>query len=480
MARRAEGWKLWWRNGVAWVRFTHAGKRHAESTGERDAGAASARAAEIYASVVDGRRRTPAAAVLSPRLPLDELAAEWLVTMANTHGEGTVGMFEIHMRAHLIPFFERLDRVTTATIADYARKRLGEVTRKTMVKERNTLRAFLRWLVERGTLERLPEWPDLPQRAQGTRSSPRKSEAIEISPEQADAFLAELPEWSSGRIGGAGRFAVRARFVVAWETALRPSTIAKLEAPRHYQKGATELVITSDIDKVKYARRLPLSGEARAALDAIVPARGLLFGAHDARDYVEAAARAAGLPADFSPYDLRHGRATQIVEESANLIGAAYLLGHRKVSTTDRYLKPNRRAADRALASVKRNNSGTETDATTSDVASAPAAWATKTERSRVPVGSRNQSGRVDSNHRPLDPQSSAVRGKTGKAIRNVPQERAVNGVHPARSGTAFQNDDPAAEELRGLAKCVAALADWDALELAAGGLPYPGRGGAS
>jgi integrase len=467
MARRAEGWKLWWRNGIAWVRFTHAGARHAESTGERDARKAATRAAEIYSAVVDGRRR-PGTAVLSPRLPLDELAAEWLVALENTHGAGTVGMFEIHVRAHLIPFFERLDRVTTASIADYARKRLGEVTRKTMVKERNTLRAFLRWLVERGTIERLPEWPDLPQRAQGVRSSPRKSEAVEVSPEQVAAFLDALPEWSSGRIGGAGSFAVRARFIVAWETALRPSTLSKLEVPRHYRKGSAELVISDDIDKVKFGRRLPLSVEARDALDAVVPAKGLIFGPHDARAYVEAAAADVGLPKAFSPYDLRHGRATQIVEQSANLIGAAFLLGHRKVTTTDRYMRPNRRAADRALASVagpKRNNSGTGTEEGQPEAPTAVNRGATKTEWVRELLGSRTQSGRVDSNHRPLDPQSGGLSENKGKAVRSHPRKSARNATVPESVGTAFQNDPEAVAELRGLAKCLGATAAWDAIE---------------
>jgi integrase len=50
----------------------------------------------------------------------------------------------------------------------------------------------------------------------------------------------------------------------------------------------------------------------------------------------------------FTAYDLRHARATQWAE-SGNLVGVAYLLGHKQITTTNKYAKPNRAAAERVL-----------------------------------------------------------------------------------------------------------------------------------
>jgi hypothetical protein len=162
-----------------------------------------------------------------------------------------------------------------------------------------------------------------------------------------------LPEWSESK--KTERFAVRARFRVAWETALRPSTIDQLSIPENYVRGASVLVITDEIDKVRFGRELPLTDAARAALEQVCPERGIVFGRHDYRDQIKKAA-AEVLPPEkartFTAYDLRHARATQWAE-SGNLVGVAYLLGHKQVTTTNRYARPNRAAAERVLLVIK-------------------------------------------------------------------------------------------------------------------------------
>jgi len=55
--------------------------------------------------------------------------------------------------------------------------------------------------------------------------------------------------------------------------------------------------------------------------------------------------------ATFTAYDLRHLRLTKLAE-AGNIIGAAYLAGHKRPSTTDRYLRPNLRAGEHALRAV--------------------------------------------------------------------------------------------------------------------------------
>ncbi|MBE7481598.1 MAG: tyrosine-type recombinase/integrase [Polyangiaceae bacterium] len=77
----------------------------------------------------------------------------------------------------------------------------------------------------------------------------------------------------------------------------------------------------------------------------------IIFGRHHCRDRLTAAARAVLSPekaATFTPYDLRHSRATEWAE-SGNLVGVAFLLGHKHISTTNRYTRPNEAAARRVL-----------------------------------------------------------------------------------------------------------------------------------
>lgn len=475
MARRAQGWKLYPRGAVLWVRFTHAGKRYEESTGERDAGAAATRAADIYARIVSGKRRDGARVRLSPRLPLDELAARWLVSMTNTHSAGTRGMYEIHMRATLIPYFKTLDRVVPRTIGDFQRDRLGQVLRKTLRKELHSLRAFATWCAEQEIVDEVPVFPPLPK-GLGTRSAKRKAKAVEVTPEQVAAFLLALPERSVGRRAKKGQprpgvFAVRAWSVVAWETALRPATIARLEAPRHFKRGAAHLTITPDIDKVQFGREVPLTPGARLVLDAACPDAGPLFGRHDARRYFKAAAKVAKMPPGFSPYDLRHGRTTELIERTGNLLGVAYLVGHKQVTTTNAYAKPTQRAAERALASAGLwDNSGTVGG---NAAAAAAAGDAPEDKKPKGPETLQSPDPVGASGFEPPTPRPPAQRSERfrGKPRRGYAQERAEDRDVAPDAGTVSQNDRA---ELASLARCVAALDDWDALEVAAGASAPP------
>lgn len=123
--------------------------------------------------------------------------------------------------------------------------------------------------------------------------------------------------------------------------------------PEHYHQGSKELNIAADIDKARWARAVPLSPAAMTALEAVCPANGgLIFGAHDYREHVAAAARAA-LPkaiADrFCGAHLRSARTTHLLEASGNLAGVQFLVGHKKGETTSLYMRPSERAARAAL-----------------------------------------------------------------------------------------------------------------------------------
>ncbi len=116
---------------------------------------------------------------------------------------------------------------------------------------------------------------------------------------------------------------------------------------RNYRPGARVLTITDEIDKNRFGRELPLSDEARKAPDSVCPAAGVIFGKHDYRTPLRAAAKAAGIEAHradrATPYDFRHSRLTHLGQVSSNLSGIMSLAGHRQPSTTAKYMRPHRR-----------------------------------------------------------------------------------------------------------------------------------------
>ncbi len=170
-----------------------------------------------------------------------------------------------------------------------------------------------------------------------------------MEPEEVDALISNLPEMFRGA-------PVKARFIFAWETGLRPETTALIRSPGDYAKGRKTLRIRDEADKARYGREVPLSQRARDALDSVCPEVGIIFGHHTYKGLLRRAARDGGLPEEkaskITAYDFRHSRATHWVEHSQNLAGVAFLLGHREVTTLNKYVKPGQRAAEKVLAQV--------------------------------------------------------------------------------------------------------------------------------
>lgn len=466
MARAAKSWELRRRGkeGTLYVRFRFEGVRHERSTGTADPGSAAREAAKIYAEVVSGQRERHAAeaAGITSALPIDVLASKWLSTIEGaTHATNTTGLFTLHMRTHLIPFFARLDRITPATVEDYQSKRLREVTRATLRKERMTLRLFLGWCQRRKLIHRVPDFPDIPRGATGTRATTRKQASVEVTAEQVGRFIAELPILSKGKIRQSHRFPVRARYVVAWETGLRPSTLDKIRVPEHYRRGAAELVIADEIDKARFGRTVPLTEAARAALDSVAPDRGLVFGKRDYRKYFAEASERAGMPDGFSPYDLRHGRALALLEPSGNLPGVAFLLGHKKMTTTDKYLKATRRAGDAVLSVA--SSSGANLGA---DVLSSAYGVADDSEKAEGTQPLVRRGGLEPPRCYPLAPQGSEHRRTLGKQQDSSNDERRRKRGRDGLIGGMPPELPPIAEALNGM------VVEWDLYDrwLLAGG----------
>ena len=359
MARKSTGWHIYSdpRSGVYQVRFMHEGRRRCFSTGERDPGPAAREAERIYGEVMSGRWPAGKEVIAPTGKRLDEVAALWLADIEPSVDPQTFTLFEdTYMGTHFAPFFGTMDRLTTVGAEDYIASRLRLVTRETVKKELSVLRQFAQWGYRRGFLSEMPEIETPGRRVVGhVHASSRKRTFVVFTAFEMEGILAELPEYATSRRSGE-RFPVRARFELAWEYALRPETLNKLSVPEHYRPGSAVLTITAEIDKCRFGRDLKVTPDARKALDSVCPTKGLIFGAHDFRTLLRAAARAAGIDthrADhISDYDFRHSRLTHLGRVTSNLAGLMYLAGHKQPATTARYMHPDQAAADDVLQAV--------------------------------------------------------------------------------------------------------------------------------
>lgn len=354
MGRHAEGLKVVWRNGYGHARFTWQKRREFISTGERDPARAQAKAEQIYAEVIGGKRRKVSAAV-RVLLPLDKLFAEWLATLEGVLDERTVETYRVtYVGRHFLAFFRSFERVCDESVLDaYARERVRKVLRSTMQKELGALRGFLRWCKSEGFIDALPPWPELPRTARGKRAGKQRAKPNELTEEQVTQAILSMPVMSL-RISKADRkrFAVRPRFVVAYLTGLRPATLDALVLDEHWKRGSNKLKINEADDKSRYARTVPLTDVAVAALEQAVSEANVrpgetIFGRHDYRTYL-AKAGLEGVE-HLAAYDFRHARATHQLDRGASLSGIAFNHGHTQTTTTSKYTHPTRRAGEAAL-----------------------------------------------------------------------------------------------------------------------------------
>lgn len=336
MARRPEGWKLKEKDtGIFHVRFSYEGGRYEITTGTRDPDEAPQIAARIYSDVIDGKlNKTETGELAHPKMDLDILTAKWLANIMPELRGKTPKTYMTYARTWKRTF-DTLDGITSSGIGDYQRKRLTQVIKRTVVKERCGLHRFLKWLKEKKYLREVPAFPDIPKRALGTvyeKAKRRSIPQLALTPEWTTVFLNGLPH-SSERKG----FLVRPRFRFQFGTALRPSFIDQVTWDD--VQPDNRLRIKGWLDKNGNARRVPLTRVALEALEeAGPPVPGqLIFGRHDYRDYVDEAKKLlpAHLREEFTPYGLKHARVTQLVRAGESTLGIERLTGTKYA--LDRY-----------------------------------------------------------------------------------------------------------------------------------------------
>lgn len=352
MAKAAHGWTLRAPAGKRTtysVRFSHGGRQIERSTGQSTRGRAARAAARIYAATVQAEPKPARRRRRAGPHSLAEVIGRWLAELP--HAETTRDCYKVYGR-RFVEWFERPENLTTELCAEYVSQRLQQVQAQTVGKEATALRSLIEWAHQRGHIGWAAAVPKPPKRALGNaqHASTKRVAAVELSPAEVEAIIEQLPEWSQAR--DEPRYPVRARFIVAYETGLRPSTLDRLSVPEHYTRGGKELRLTAATDKVRWGRTVPLSERAQAALKVICPKAGPVFGKHDYRKPVAQAAREvldARRAKAFTGCHLRSARATHLCERSQNLPGIQYLLGHKQVSTTARYVKASKRAAESVL-----------------------------------------------------------------------------------------------------------------------------------
>jgi integrase len=351
MGRPSEGWKVRWKRGWAYCCFTWESYEYRLALRTKDKREAQDAAARAYSEVISGQRR-PVRRAPGQLLDLADLLDTWIDSKRTGIHKRTLQTIEDYARRY-VDYFVSLDRITESTGAAFGAARLGQVLRTTVLRELSYLREFLRWCKLEGVLPTTPNIPRLPPKAQGRRAGKQRAKAVHISEAEAKAILALLPELSKTIDGR--KWPVRDRFAFAWETTLRPGTISRLRVPDHWRPGSRELELTNEDDKARWGRTLDLSDVAVAILTRCAPDRGLIFGHHIFYKVLKAAAIEVLGPIKgrlFAPYDFRHGRAKALLDAGAPIRGVSYNLGHKRVSTTDKYLAPERSAGREALAAA--------------------------------------------------------------------------------------------------------------------------------
>ena len=194
------------------------------------------------------------------------------------------------------------------------------------------LRSWGRFLVRRGVLERNP--------AREVRGPRLPSKLVSFLPTD------EATELVEGRgIGAATRTRDRAILEVFYASGLRVSELGGLDVEA---LDRTERIVRV-LGKGRKERIVPYGGQAARALQAwladrgerpgplFTSSRGRRLGVRALHTIVRRAARAAGIIRRVSPHTLRHTFATHLLDGGADLRMIQELLGHSRLSTTQRY-----------------------------------------------------------------------------------------------------------------------------------------------
>lgn len=242
----------------------------------------------------------------------------------------------LHIRAYLGMLYER------------------GLTKASAARALAAIRSWFKWLAKEGKVEQNPallvSTPRLPKhlpRVPSVEEVNRVLDSLQSAPQAAEDEAAIWPERE------------RVIFELLYGCGIRNSELVGLDM-RSIQWRNDAILVRG---KGRKERLVPLGDEAAAALRAYLPAREtklvaagkgaliedgpLLTNLRMRGDcrlttrsvgrIVKAIARSRGLAADVHPHTLRHAFGTHMLEEGADLRAIQEMLGHERLSTTQRY-----------------------------------------------------------------------------------------------------------------------------------------------
>jgi integrase/recombinase XerC len=202
------------------------------------------------------------------------------------------------------------------------------------------VRSLYRWLAQEGVVEQNPA------KLVSTPKLPKKLPRVPTIEEMNSVFDSEMPEVAA--------FPERDRLLLEllYGCGIRNSELIGMNVD-DIRVSAEAILIRG---KGKKERYVPFGESAAAALRAYLPVRqkilaerrkttpGLLINQRGGRLTVRSVGRivkkiavAKGLSPDVHPHTLRHAFGTHLLEEGADLRAIQEMLGHERLSTTQRY-----------------------------------------------------------------------------------------------------------------------------------------------
>lgn len=229
-------------------------------------------------------------------------------------------------------------KVDVWALRGFLAHRYGEIDGASLSRKLSSFRTFFKFMVKRGHMAEDPAARiDHPRRA--------THQPTFLSPDEIDRLL-KLPEPSTGP--GARDLAMLELF---YSSGLRCSELVGLNLRDVDLQGRLVRVM----GKGHKERIVPIGSYAVAALERYLEFRGLAFGPavdpaafflnrfggrlsdRSVRRFVKQYALCAHILKDISPHALRHTFATHLLGEGADLRSIQEMLGHARLSTTQRY-----------------------------------------------------------------------------------------------------------------------------------------------
>ncbi len=295
-------------------------------------------AAEAFLRVLDAERGASEHTVRAYGREVRNFAEYLGVTLGEGAGLGAVE--HLHIRAYLGLLYER------------------GLTKASAARALASIRSWFKWLAKEGKVQQNPAL---------LVSTPKRPQHLPRVPsmEEVNRVLTSLEGESHGKKASgdeeSGAWPERDRviFELLYGCGIRNSELVGLDMG--HVRWADDCVLVRG--KGKKERLVPLGDEAAMALRGYLPGRearlmasgkgGLVAAGplmmnlrmrgtcrlttRSVGRIVKAIAQSRGLPADVHPHTLRHAFGTHMLEEGADLRAIQEMLGHERLSTTQRY-----------------------------------------------------------------------------------------------------------------------------------------------